>query len=114
MAKADDAWSKLSRSKIRRFFARLKEDDLRYPEKIGLIVKFHFPINPYFLLYKHPDSNIRSTAWLTVLTSMFAIFMQLVYTQRPMNTDPSQTTLVRLEQKAVTPNRLSPPISPSN
>jgi hypothetical protein len=83
MAKADDIWSKLSRSRFRRFWVRLKAEELYQPEKIGLVVKFHFPIDPYFLLYKHPEPNIRSTAWLTVLTSLFAIFMQLVYTQRP-------------------------------
>jgi hypothetical protein len=46
---------------------------------VGLLAKFHFPISPYFLLYKHPDTNIRSTAWLTVMTSIFALFMQIVY-----------------------------------
>lgn len=82
MSRADDRYSKLSRSRLRRFLAGLKEDELVEPEKVGLVVKFHFPINPYFLLYKHPEANVRSTAWLTVLTSLFAIFMQIVYTQR--------------------------------
>lgn len=49
------------------------------PEPLGLAVKFHFPIDPHFLLYKHPDTNVRTTAWLTVLTSVFALFMQLIY-----------------------------------
>lgn len=114
MAKADDSWSKLSRSKVRRFFARVKEEDLKEPEKIGLVVKFHFPINPYFLLYKHPESNVRSTAWLTVLTSLFAIFMQLVYTQRPASTEPGQTTLTRFEERVPLPQRggVVPPPAP--
>jgi hypothetical protein len=49
------------------------------PKELGLAVKFHFPINPHFLLYKHPDTNVRTTAWLTVLTSVFALFMQLIF-----------------------------------
>lgn len=113
MAKADDVWSKLSRSKVRRFFAGVREEQLKEPEKIGLVVKFHFPINPYFLLYKHPEANIRSTAWLTVLTSLFAIFMQLVYTQRPALSEPGQTTLVRYEEKVALPPKVGvvpPPV----
>lgn len=114
MAKADSVWSKLSRSKVRRFFARVKEEDLQQPEKIGLVVKFHFPINPYFLLYKHPESNVRSTAWLTVLTSLFAIFMQLVYTQRPASGDPAQATLTRLEEKSPPVAKILLPTAPSH
>jgi hypothetical protein len=59
----------------------LQGTDLTKPERIGLLVKFHFPINPYFLLYKHPDTNVKTTAWLTVLTSVFALFMQLMFNQ---------------------------------
>jgi hypothetical protein len=106
MARADNVWSKLSRSKIRRALAGIKQDELHQPEKIGLVVKFHFPINPYFLLYKHPESNIRSTAWLTVLTSMFAIFMQLVYTQRPALDVPSRTAPVREAIQTVGPSQV--------
>jgi hypothetical protein len=56
-----------------------KNNRICEPEPLGLAVKFHFPIDPHFLLYKHPDTNVRTTAWLTVLTSVFALFMQLIY-----------------------------------
>jgi|CXWL01.1.fsa_nt_gi hypothetical protein len=59
--------------------AGIKQGQLKPPEPLGLAIKFHFPINPYFLLYRHPDTNVRTTAWLTVLTSVFALFMQLIY-----------------------------------
>lgn len=102
MARAHSKWSKLERSRVRRFFVGVRSADLREPEQVGLLVKFHFPINPHFLLYRHPDSNVRSTAWLTVLTSCFAIFMQLVYS--PGST--SETTITasaRVEQTEVYP-----------
>lgn len=83
MVKQHDRWSKLERSWWRRWLAGVKTDDLAEPEELGLVVKFHFPINPYFLLYRHPDTNVRSTAWLTVLTSVFALFMQIVFSPGP-------------------------------
>lgn len=83
IAKEHQRWSNLEHSAVRRFIARVKKDDLVEPQEVGLVMKFHFPINPYFLLYKHPDTNIRSTAWLTVLTSVFALFMQIVYGPDP-------------------------------
>lgn len=79
MTKQHDRWSKLERSRWRRWLAGIKQEELMEPEELGLVVKFHFPINPYFLLYRHPDTNVRSTAWLTVLTSVFALFMQIVF-----------------------------------
>lgn len=85
IARASNIWSKLSRSKFRRLLAGgVKEADLVEPEFVGYVVKFHFPIDPFFLLYRHPDQNVRSTAWLTVLTSVFAIFMQLVFSSGPL------------------------------
>lgn len=75
--------------KEQRRYERLKASKLKLPgfangqvcepQALGLAVKFHFPINPHFLLYRHPDTNVRTTAWLTVLTSVFALFMQLIF-----------------------------------
>jgi hypothetical protein len=64
-----------------RWINGVRLEDLKAPSRIGLLVKFHFPIDPYFLLYKHPDTNVKTTAWLTVLTSVFALFMQLMFNQ---------------------------------
>lgn len=38
-------------------------------------VKFEFSHNPFFILFRHPDRDLKMTAWLTVLTSAFALIM---------------------------------------
>jgi len=40
-------------------------------------LKFQFSNDPGFVLMKHPDRDVRMTAWLTVLTSLFALVMEL-------------------------------------
>lgn len=40
-------------------------------------IKFKFSNDPIFVLRKHPDRDVRMTAWLTVLTSLFALAMEL-------------------------------------
>jgi len=72
-------YAELRSNGVKRTMMGAKREELREPQAIGLVTKFHFPIDPYFLLYKHPDTNVRTTAWLTVLTSVFALFMQLIY-----------------------------------
>lgn len=94
MKDAFNTWSRLERTSWRRWLAGVKAEHLKEPEIVGIVMKFHFPINPYFLLYKHPDTNVRSTAWLTVLTSVFALFMQIVYGPHPSvpsRSHPAQT-----------------------
>jgi hypothetical protein len=74
-----DRYDRLKKYRLLRWIAGANSNTLREPSAEGLVVKFHFPIDPHFMLYKHPDTNIRSTAWLTVLTSVFALFMQMIY-----------------------------------
>jgi len=40
-------------------------------------LKFQFSNDPLFVLTKHPDRDVRMTAWLTLLTSAFAMMMEL-------------------------------------
>lgn len=40
-------------------------------------LKFQFSNDPGFVLTRHPDRDVRMTAWLTVLTSLFALVMEL-------------------------------------
>jgi hypothetical protein len=48
------------------------------PGAIGnYYLKFQFSNDPIFVLRKHPDRDVRMTAWLTVLTSAFAIVLEL-------------------------------------
>lgn len=71
--------NRLRSSRFLRWTRMKRSADIRDPKTHGIEVKFHFPINPYFLLYKHPDRDLRSTAWLTVLTSLFALLMQILF-----------------------------------
>lgn len=46
------------------------------PNVIGsYYIKFEFSHDPLFVLTRHPDRELKMTAWLTVLTSMFALVM---------------------------------------
>ena len=74
-----DRYMRLKGSWLLRAISGVRLKSLRDPVAEGLVVKFHFPIDPHFMLYRHPDTNIRSTAWLTVLTSVFALVMQIIY-----------------------------------
>jgi len=48
----------------------------RRPNVVGsYYVKFEFSHDPWFVLTRHPDRELKMTAWLTVLTSMFALVM---------------------------------------
>lgn len=47
-------------------------------------LKFQFSNDPGFVLMRHPDRDVRMTAWLTVLTSIFALAMELL----PLNAQP--------------------------
>lgn len=49
----------------------------RRPNVIGsYYIKFEFSHDPMFVLTRHPDRELKMTAWLTVLTSMFALVME--------------------------------------
>jgi hypothetical protein len=40
-------------------------------------IKMQFSKNPWFVLFKHPNRDLKMTAWLTVLTSFFSVAMDL-------------------------------------
>lgn len=40
-------------------------------------LKFQFSNDPIFVLTRHPDRDVRMTAWLTLLTSAFAVLVEL-------------------------------------
>lgn len=47
------------------------------PSVIGsYYVKFRLSRSPIFILTRHPDRDLKMTAWLTVLTSLFAMLME--------------------------------------
>lgn len=65
LTKADRGW--------RLGFKRLHDNR---PNAIGsYYLKFEFSHEPLFVLTRHPDRDLKMTAWLTILTSMFALIM---------------------------------------
>jgi len=48
------------------------------PNVIGsYYLRLQFAKDPFFVLFRHPDRDLKLTAWLTVLTSLFAVAMEL-------------------------------------
>lgn len=39
-------------------------------------IKLEYPHNPWFVLTKHPDHDLKMAAWLTVLTTLFGFVME--------------------------------------
>lgn len=83
-------------------FRRLHENR---PNCVGsYYLKFEFSHEPLFVLTRHPDRDLKMTAWLTILTSMFALIMDWW----PMGAAPfgmsASTEIVRTVD-GVTPSR---------
>jgi hypothetical protein len=56
------------------------------PNVVGsYYVKLEFSHEPIFVLTRHPDRDLKMTAWLTVLTSMFALVMDAWPKAPPMD-----------------------------
>ncbi len=54
------------------------------PGAVGTyFIRFRFSNDPWFVLSRHPDREVRMTAWLTVLTSLFSLALELF----PLNAD---------------------------
>lgn len=107
-----ERYEKLKASPLLQRLSGVSNGNVNEPKALGLAVKFHFPINPHFLLYKHPDTNVRTTAWLTVLTSVFALFMQLIYSSGT----PTAAADERAQQRPAFEQRVAsrPPTPPPN
>ena len=43
------------------------------------VIRIHFPLNPHFLLFTHPDKDVKATGWLTLLTSLFAVLTEFLF-----------------------------------
>jgi hypothetical protein len=91
-AKSGNWFARFGRSK----WARLR------PGAIGnYYIKFQFSNDPLFVLRRHPDRDVRMTAWLTLLTSLFALAMELfplraVEANIPSGDAPSVTRTIRV------------------
>ncbi len=77
------------------------------PNVIGsYYVKFEFSHDPLFVLTRHPDRELKMTAWLTVLTSMFALVMD-AWPRAP--THDALARAPTTQERVVTPPRLPVP-----
>ncbi|MCC6789595.1 MAG: hypothetical protein IT547_17320 [Hyphomonadaceae bacterium] len=63
--------------RVRMLFAKAKDDATAEPH--SYMVRIHFPLNPYFLLFIHPDKDVKATGWLTLLTSLFAVLTEFLF-----------------------------------
>lgn len=75
-----DRINKLREHKNGNWWQRMwtREAAVKRPGAVGnYYLKFQFSNDPLFVLSKHPDRDVRMTAWLTVLTSAFAIVLEL-------------------------------------
>lgn len=50
-----------------------------FTEDAHFYLEMRFSILPWTVLTSHPDGQVKTTAWLTVLTSIFAMVMQYFY-----------------------------------
>jgi hypothetical protein len=76
----------------------------RRPNVIGsYYVKFEFSHDPWFVLTRHPDKELKMTAWLTVLTSMFALVMDFWPSEPP--TRPHDVDRTPVERGSTRPPR---------
>jgi hypothetical protein len=46
-------------------------------------IRLSFRIDPVYLLTAHPDREVKTSAWLTLLTSFFAVIMQIFFSGGP-------------------------------
>lgn len=85
---------RIRRIPIWRFFRRDSAAKRRpAPDQEATIqFRMRFHTSPWFVLSSHPDREVKTTAWLTVLTSIFALAMQLMYGTWPGVDRPERTS----------------------
>jgi len=74
-----NAAEKLREAKEGNWWARRRAAALarKRPNVVGsYYVRFKLSRNPWFILTRHPDRDLKMTAWLTALTSLFAMIME--------------------------------------
>lgn len=108
-----DAASRLRAARNGGWFKRLGVARLarERPSVVGsYYVKFRLSRSPFFILTRHPDRDLKMTAWLTVLTSLFAMLMEAW----PLRVDdPGRPSSAAAERVDTTPARpVLPPSGP--
>lgn len=59
--------------------AAQSKDAVRVDVHSPYVIRVHFSANPWFLLFLHPDRDVKATGWLTLLTSMFAVLAEFLF-----------------------------------
>lgn len=65
-------------------------------------VRMQFSKNPWFVLFKHPNRDLKMTAWLTVLTSFFSVAMDLWPVEIQQRANSPRAPIERVTRGAVT------------
>lgn len=90
---------KVRRAREGNFFERMgaAQAARQRPNVVGsFYFKFEFSHEPWFVLTRHPDRDLKMTAWLTVLTSMFAMLME----SWPSDRSPSDAPQIEIHAQA--------------
>lgn len=88
------------RRKVRRL------SDNRVSPLGGYYIDLRFHWDPYFVLFRHPDRELKMTAWLTVLTSAFSLVMDLW----PVRDAPDKPPTSIEKQEKTRPPTPRPPV----
>lgn len=93
------------RNRPRNWIARHFSKHWTEPQAIGAtyLARIHFPSNPLFLLFQHPDREVKATGWLTLLTSAFALLAQFLFSTPDAANDASRDTRARPAQTQTMP-----------
>lgn len=107
------------RGKMSNVIARKFSKTWQEPEAVAAtyLARIHFPSDPIFLLFQHPDREVKATGWLTLLTSAFALLAQFLFTapSSPASAgDRSSAPIAEDAQSgsATIPRRVSPFMHP--
>jgi len=73
----------------------------RRPNVVGsYYVRLEFSHEPWFVLTRHPDRDLKMTAWLTVLTSMFAVLMDVWPERHASDSERAQASRGAVESRS--------------
>jgi hypothetical protein len=102
---------RLRRMRVGAFFQRWLAKRLARsrPGVVGsYYLKFKLSRDPFFILSRHPDRDLKMTAWLTVLTSVFAMVMEAW----PLRMEQARAATVTSEHASEAPRIPRGPATP--
>lgn len=71
---------KYASSPVNRMARTLRKEETPVTVDVhSYLIRIHFSANPWFLLFLHPDRDVKATGWLTLLTSLFAVLAEFLF-----------------------------------